>query len=68
MPWSEIKSKAAPELQRQLAALREQLRDARFRVSQSQLKDVRQVRSLKRDIARHLTKLQQLSATITTPK
>lgn len=43
--------------------MREQLRSARFRVSQGQLKDVRQVRSLKRDIARAQTKLQQLSVT-----
>ena len=63
MAWSEIKMKAAPELHRQLAALREELRDARFRVNQGQLKNVRHVRSLKRDIARHLTKLQHLSVT-----
>lgn len=64
MAWSEIKGKSTPELERQLATLREQLRDARFRVSHGQLKDVRQLRSIKRDIARLLTRLQQVSSSI----
>lgn len=63
MAWAEIKNKGGVEAQRELGVLREQLRDARFRVSQGQLPNVRQVRSLKRDIARHMTKLQQLSVT-----
>lgn len=65
MAWSDITTKAAPELQRQLGVLREELRDARFRVNQGQLKNVRHIRVLKRDIARHLTKLQHLSVTKT---
>lgn len=61
MTWSDIKNKTAPELWRELAGLQAQLQTTRFRVGQGQLKDVRQVRQLKRDIAQHLTKLKQLS-------
>ena len=62
MAWNDVKIMKGPELERQLGTLREQLRDARFRVSQGQLKDVRQVRSLKKDIARMLTRLKQLES------
>lgn len=61
MEYKELKSKAEPEIQRQLAQLREQLRNRRFQVAQGQHKDVRELRELKRDIARLMTRLQELS-------
>jgi large subunit ribosomal protein L29 len=61
MDYKELRQKSAPELQRLLAAWREQLRDKRFRISQGQHKDVREIRELKRDIARVLTHLRQLA-------
>ena len=62
MDFKELRQKSVPELQRLLAAWREQLRDKRFRVAQGQHKDVREIRELKRDIARVLTQLRQLAA------
>ena len=59
MEYKELQQKSAPELQRLLASLREQLRDKRFRVSEGQHKDVREIRELKKDIARLLTRLHQ---------
>lgn len=57
MDWSELKQKSPTELQRLLQEKRELLRDRRFKVAQGQHRDVRELRELKRDIARVLTKL-----------
>ena len=56
MEWNELKMKSPIELQRLLQEKREQLRDRRFKVAQGQHKDVREIRELKHDIARILTK------------
>ena len=61
MDYQQIKPKTAPELHRELARLREQLRDRRFKVAQGQHQDVREIRELKRDIARFLTRLKVLN-------
>lgn len=61
MNYQELKPKTAAELQRELARLRELLRDRRFKVAQGQHKDVRELRELKHDIARLLTRLKELS-------
>jgi ribosomal protein L29 len=61
MNYKELKPKTAPELQRELARLRESLRQLRFKVAQGQHKDVRELRELKHDIARILTRLGELS-------
>lgn len=61
MDFTELQHKSEPELQRLLASLRDQLRDRRFKVAAGQHKDVRDLRSLKRDIARLLTRLHQLT-------
>ena len=55
----ELKKKGEPELQKLLQESRESLRDMRFKVSQRQLKKVRDVRKMKRYIARILTILNE---------
>lgn len=57
MDKSEFASKSIDVLKRDLAHLREELRELRFRVSQNQHKDVRDVREKKRAIARLLTEI-----------
>ncbi len=55
--FNEFKEKNETELRKLLAEEREKLRDLRFRVSQAQLKDVREVRASRRSIAHILTAL-----------
>jgi large subunit ribosomal protein L29 len=52
MELKEIRAKGSAELNRLKAELREELRDLRFKVTQRQLKDVRRLREVKREIAR----------------
>lgn len=59
MDFAELKMKSPVELQRLLQEKRDQLRDRSFKVAQGQQKDVREIRELKRDIAKILTKLNQ---------
>lgn len=66
MKFSELKNKSAAELNRELTQLRATLRDRRFKVAEGQHKDVREIREAKTDIARILTRLQELSKTSTT--
>ena len=58
----ELKLKSVAELQKVLASSREKLRDLRFKVSQNQLKNIREVRMLKKKISRILTLLNQKTA------
>ena len=51
----ELKMKSALELQQLLASSREKMRDLRFRVSQNQLKNIRELRQIKKKIATILT-------------
>ncbi|OGY41685.1 MAG: 50S ribosomal protein L29 [Candidatus Buchananbacteria bacterium RBG_13_39_9] len=51
----ELKMKSAAELQKLLKANREKLGDLRFKISQSQLKNIREFRALKKKIAKILT-------------
>lgn len=53
--FTELKEKKETELRKLLAEDREKLRDLRFRVSQAQMKDVREIRALRIRIARILT-------------
>lgn len=57
MEFSELTNVSEAELQRRLSGLREQLRDLRFKVSQGQHKDVRDIREIKKNIARIMTRL-----------
>jgi ribosomal protein L29 len=66
MDYKEINQKSPVELQRLLQEKRENLRDRRFKVAQGQQKDVREIRELKHDIARIMTKIGQQTSTPTT--
>lgn len=55
----ELRQKSEGELQKQLKLLREQWRELRFKVASKQHKDVRDVRDIKKDIARTLTVLKE---------
>lgn len=57
MDFAELKGKTLAELQKLLAESRERLRELRFKVANGQLKDVREIRELRRSIAQILTKL-----------
>lgn len=67
MDWSELRQKSPVELHRLLNEKREQLRDRRFKVAQGQQKDVREIRELKQDIARLMTKMNEAPVTSPTP-
>lgn len=55
---NELRGHGLPELEKQLAAARESLRDLRFRVAANQHKDVRAIRELRARVARLLTLIQ----------
>ncbi|MDD5341616.1 MAG: 50S ribosomal protein L29 [Patescibacteria group bacterium] len=55
----DLKLKSEAELGKLLAASREKLRDLRFKVSQNQLKNVREVRVITKKIALLLTLIGQ---------
>jgi large subunit ribosomal protein L29 len=57
--FKELKNKNIAELNAQLTENRELLRELRFKDSNRQLKNVRQVRSIKKTIAKILTVLNQ---------
>jgi len=59
MKFDELKAKSEVELQKLLAQSREELRDARFKASKNELKNVRAIRNVKEKIARILTILKQ---------
>lgn len=55
MEFKELKSKTEKELHAMLAESREKLRDLRFKDANKQLKNVREIRGIKRTISRVLT-------------
>ncbi len=55
----ELKLKSEAELHRLLASNREKLRDLRFKVSQNQLKNIKEIRQIKKKIAKILTLINQ---------
>ena len=57
MDFKELKTKMPAELHRLLAAGRDKWRELRFKDSNKQLKNVREIRSLKKEIAQILTLL-----------
>lgn len=57
MELKELKTKSVSELHKLLAEKREKLRELRFKDAAKQLKNVRELRVLKRDVARILTLL-----------
>jgi large subunit ribosomal protein L29 len=67
MEFKELKKKSIGELHKSLLEKRNELREARFKDANKQLKDVRQIRAMKKLIARILT-LINASRTETAPK
>jgi ribosomal protein L29 len=67
MDFKELRQKSTVEIQRLLQEKRDLLRDRRFKVAQGQHKDVRELRELKQDIARLLTKMKQPVTVTPTP-
>ncbi|NQU83828.1 MAG: 50S ribosomal protein L29 [Parcubacteria group bacterium] len=59
MKTQELREKSENEIKKLLAEKREGLRDLRFKVSQRQLKNIREVRKVKKSIARFLTILKE---------
>lgn len=57
MDIKELKNKKVSELHNSLAESRDKLRDLRFKDANKQLKDVREIRSIKKTIARILSLL-----------
>ncbi|MFH1837966.1 MAG: 50S ribosomal protein L29 [Candidatus Kuenenbacteria bacterium] len=57
MKIKELKQKAETELQKLLQESREKLRELRFKIASKQLKKVREVRNVKKLIAKILTLL-----------
>jgi len=55
MDFKEIKTKTEAELHRLLADYRDKLREVRFKDASRQLKDVREIREIKKTIAKVLT-------------
>jgi len=53
----EIKKMSEGEMKKQLAALREQVRDLSFKIHSKEVKNHHTLRSIKKDIARILTVL-----------
>ncbi len=59
MKTKELKQKSKDELQKFLQNLREKLRQLRFDLVSGKVKNVREIRQIKKDIARILTMLCQ---------
>lgn len=57
MEYKELKPKTENELQKTLAEERNKLRELKFKDSSKQLKNVREIRSIRKTIARILTLL-----------
>ena len=55
MEFKELKTKNEGDLQKILRAQREKLRDLRFKVANKQLKNIREIRTIKTIISRTLT-------------
>jgi len=60
MDFSEIKNKNLKDLQELLAEKRDLWRELKFKVSEKQLKDVRALREVKKEIAQIKTYLNEL--------
>ena len=60
MKIKEVRQKPSPELQRLLNGKKEKLRDLGFNLASGKLKNVREIREIKKDIARMLTVLREI--------
>ena len=59
MKTKELKQKSKDELQKLLQNLREKMRQLRFNLASGKVKNIREIRQIKKDIARILTMLCQ---------
>jgi large subunit ribosomal protein L29 len=59
MDLKQLKTKSVKELSKLLAEYREKLRDLRFKVSAKQLKNIKEIKGVKKTIARILTLLKE---------
>ena len=59
MDTAELKTRTKDELQRMLLEKREYLRQLRFDLAAGKVKNVKQIREIKKDIARILTLINQ---------
>ncbi|MFA6271837.1 MAG: 50S ribosomal protein L29 [Patescibacteria group bacterium] len=59
MKWKELQEKNDIELQRLLASSREHLRELRFKTNNDQLKNVREIRTERKNISNILTLIKQ---------
>jgi large subunit ribosomal protein L29 len=59
MTIKELKAMNEKELIKQLTALREQVRDLRFKISSKEVKNNHQLKQVRKDIARILTLINQ---------
>ena len=55
MDYKELKNKSEKELHETLSEKREELRGLRFEASENQLKNVKKISKIKKDVARVLT-------------
>jgi|TARA_B100001971_G_C17696179_1_gene289412 ribosomal protein L29 len=60
MKWLDIKNLGEQEVRKALTQSRSELVDLRFKVSSGALKQVREIRTVKKSIAKLLTRLGQL--------
>lgn len=58
-PLTELRQKSKNELQRMLQSLQERSRQLRFDLAAGKIKNVREIRKIKKEIARILTLLKQ---------
>lgn len=63
MQAKELRTKSVADLQKQLASLREKLRDLNFRIANKQVKNYREHKKLREDIARILTVMHEKQST-----
>ncbi len=61
MNYKDLEKKSAKELEKMIAEARGSLYDLKLKMSVGQLKNVRSLRAAKKDIARMLTKLNDLT-------
>lgn len=62
MKWKELQEKNENELKKLLAASREHLRELRFKAHNDQLKNIREIRIVRKNISNILTLIKQKQA------
>lgn len=62
MAFKDIEKKSLKDLHLLLAEKREEMRELKFQLASNQLKRIRKVRAVKKEIAQILTRINQLSA------